>query len=156
MARALKPGGWTEVQDIVFKFDSDDHSITSECTLRQQLHYVVKGLAKHGVDINMGSKLGDKIQTAGFVNSIHEIKQAPVGTWPSDPKLKGVGKYFRAVYCDSLDATANIAFVKGLGWTKVEAEVFLVQVRKDLLDDRFHTYPEYRAYLSQRSLGKGE
>ncbi|KAI8308345.1 Secondary metabolism regulator LAE1 [Colletotrichum sp. SAR11_240] len=150
--KALKPGGWVEVQDIVFKFACDDGSTTPEYTPKKTMDYLAEALERFGVDVNIAEKLGEKVDAAGFVNTIHDMKKVPVGTWPKDPHMRQIGNYARAVNYDSLGAVTNIPFTKGLGWTTLEVEVWLVQVRKDLMNNFFHTYHHYHSYSGQKPL----
>ncbi|EXF85550.1 TAM domain methyltransferase [Colletotrichum fioriniae PJ7] len=150
--KALKPGGWIEVQDMVWAFACDDGTVGPDYTPKKTMDLLKEALDKFGVDIDVADKFADRIESAGFVNQIHDVKKVPVGTWPKEPHLKSIGSYCAAVNYDSLGAVTNVPFTKGLGWTQLEIEVFLVQVRKDLLDNSNHAYHYYHSYSGQKPL----
>ncbi|KAF6827643.1 TAM domain methyltransferase [Colletotrichum musicola] len=150
--KALKPGGWVEMQDIVWAFTSDDDTVGPEYQPLRMLGLVEEAFQKFGVDIHSGSRFGELLDATGFVNQVHDAKKVPVGPWPRDWKMSKIGEYCRAAHYDALGAVTNVPFTKGLGWTTAEIEVFLVQVRKDLMNTKFHPYHWYHSYSGQKPL----
>ncbi|KAK1624304.1 methyltransferase domain-containing protein [Colletotrichum phormii] len=150
--RALKPGGWIEMQDMVWAFASDDGTVGPDYTPKKTVDLLREAFDKFGVDLDAADRFGDRIDAAGFVNQIHDVEKVPVGTWPKEPRLKSVGSYCAAVNYDSLGGVTNVPFTKCLGWTQLEIEIFLIQVRKDLLDNSNHAYHWYHSYSGQKPL----
>ncbi|KAF9870184.1 TAM domain methyltransferase [Colletotrichum karsti] len=148
--KALKPGGWIELQDLVWDFACDDGTVGPDYTPKKTVELLDEALTKFGMDLNAGEKFGGWIADAGFVNTIHDKKKVPVGTWPRDPHMKAIGNYCRAVNYDSLGGITNVPFTKGLGWSQLEIEVFLIQVRKDLTNNAFHPYHHYHSFSGQK------
>ncbi|WQF86659.1 Putative S-adenosyl-L-methionine-dependent methyltransferase superfamily [Colletotrichum destructivum] len=149
---SLKPGGWIELQDMLFSFDCDDGTAGPDYTPRKVMELLKEAFEIFGVDINAAKKFPERAEAAGFVNQIHDVRKVPVGTWPKDPHYRKVGNYCRAVNYDALGSVTNVPFTKGLGWSSLEVEVFLIQVRKDLLNDSFHAYNYYHSYSAQKPL----
>ncbi|KAI8285994.1 hypothetical protein K4K60_000813 [Colletotrichum sp. SAR11_57] len=148
--KALKPGGWIELVDMAFTFSCDDGTVPPDFAPVKTMNYLREALDMYGVDIYAAWKFADYIREAGFVNERFDTRKVPVGTWPRDPFMKAIGDYCRAVNYDSLGSITNIPFRKGLGWTNLQVEVFLVQVRKDLLDDSKHSYNYFHSCCGQK------
>jgi hypothetical protein len=66
--------------------------------------------------------------------------RCPIGVWPKDKTLKLSGLYWRIAISDGLMGVAKRPMERGLGWSTAEIEVFLVGVRKSLMDSSFHSY----------------
>ncbi|PTB68592.1 hypothetical protein BBK36DRAFT_1156848 [Trichoderma citrinoviride] len=52
--------------------------------------------------------------------------------------MKMIGLYNRSMMLDALHGVAARPFTRGLGWTMEEVEVYLVGVRRDLMDASQH------------------
>lgn len=108
------------------------------------------GLAKFDIDMHASEKNEDRLREAGFVHIQHEVKKVPVGPWPKDPNLKMIGLYNRSVIYDGLQAITIGPYTRGLGWQPEEVEVFLVKVRKDLMDASVHSYVHFHSLYAQK------
>jgi hypothetical protein len=53
---------------------------------------------------------------------------------------KQTGAWTQANLLQALQALSIMSFTKGLGWSLVEVETFLVQVRKDVKNRDIHAY----------------
>jgi len=60
--------------------------------------------------------------------------------WPKRPELAYCGDLLKTVILDGLKGLARKPFVHGLGWTTVQVEMFLVEVRRAVADATFHAY----------------
>ncbi|KAF9869752.1 methyltransferase domain-containing protein [Colletotrichum karsti] len=152
--RALKPGGWLELQDIVPECKCDDDTIPpgSEYAPARMMELIKEGVATFGVDLRAGKSHMERMEKAGFRNLVHDAKKVPIGTWPKDAHLKSIGSYARAVIYDGLHGNTIGPLTRGLGWTPMEVEVFLIQCRKEMMDDSFHPYIFYHSYSAQKPL----
>lgn len=75
----------------------------------------------------------DKIKIAELV--------CPIGTWPKDPKLKEVGRYFRAQMADTAVESYSLAmFTRFGGWAPEEVQVLLAHLRSELKSNKMHIY----------------
>lgn len=69
----------------------------------------------------------------------------PMGTWPKDPKLKEIGRYFRAQMTEGAVESYSLAlFTRFGGWKPVEIQVLLAHLRSELKTNKMHVY----TYLS--------
>lgn len=144
------------MQDLVFDFLCDDGTVTETYKPREAMRYLTEALASFDVDVNIARDFAGHLESAGFTNQIHDMRKVPVGTWPKDPDLSAIGDYCRAVNYDSLGAITNLPFTRGLGWSRLRVEVFLIEVRKDLLNNSFHPYHYYHSYSGQKPLQQEE
>ncbi|KAK1671566.1 hypothetical protein BDP55DRAFT_752426 [Colletotrichum godetiae] len=106
-----------------------------------------QGFCHKRTDINIARDFAGHLESAGFTNQIHDMRKVPVGTWPKFPDLSAIGDYCRAVNYDLIEAITNLPFARGFGWSRPRVEVFLIEVRKDLLNNSFHPYHFYHSYL---------
>ncbi|KAM0550592.1 hypothetical protein ACHAPJ_008850 [Fusarium lateritium] len=148
--RALKPGGWIELPEFRWVYGCDDGTLRPDFTPPQMVDNIKAGLAKFGIEMHAAEKNEDRLRDAGFVNIRHEIKKVPVGPWPKDKNLKMIGLYNRSVIYDGLQAITMGPYTRGLGWTPEEVEIFLVRVRKDLMDPSVHSYVHFHSLCAQK------
>ncbi|KAF3797809.1 hypothetical protein GCG54_00011901 [Colletotrichum gloeosporioides] len=118
----------------------------------KMMDLIKDGLSHFGVDLRAGSSHKNRIEAAGFQNLIHDVKKLPVGTRPKDSHLKSVGSYARAVIYDGLHGNTIGLFTRGLGWTPLEVEAFLVECRREMLKDDVHPYILYHSYSGRKPL----
>ena len=99
-----------------------------------------EALAVLGVNFSATLLLADMMREAGFVNVTTRIFQIPVGVWPKNKVLKMVGLYWRTVLIMGLQPIAIGPMTRGLGWTREQVEVWLVEVRKAYMDTWVHSH----------------
>jgi hypothetical protein len=109
-----------------------------------------KGLEKFGVDLLGPTKHVSYLKEAGYVNIQEKVFKIPMGIWPKNQTLKMVGLYMRSIILDGLQGNSIKPFTKGLGWSVEEVEVFLVDVRKCLMDKSIHTYMTFHVTYGQK------
>jgi hypothetical protein len=110
----------------------------------------IEGFRACGVDPLSMERNKELLLEAGFQDVQEKVWKVPIGPWPRDPKLKKAGLYNRAIMCDALQAVALAPLTRGLKWTTAEVEVFLVDVRKSLLDSSIHTYLTFHSVYGQK------
>jgi hypothetical protein len=119
--------------------------------VRDFLEYVRDGVANLGSDLNGVTKLRGQMEAAGFINIEEQILRCPIGIWPREKTLKLAGLYWRTAISDGLMGVAKRPMERGLGWSTADIEVFLVDVRKSLMDSSFHSYMYVFLYLEEIS-----
>jgi SAM-dependent methyltransferase len=136
--RCLAPGGWLEMQDADFPARCADSSLAGT-PLDQWYNYIVAGGAAMGRNLSMVRLYRGWLEEIGFVNVQERFFRWPINTWPRDPHLKKLGFWFQH---DLLELMTGLktALTRGLGWSQEKAEVFLVDVRKDVKDRNIHAY----------------
>ncbi|KAF4456764.1 hypothetical protein F53441_1200 [Fusarium austroafricanum] len=152
MRSALKPGGWIELPEFRWIYGCDDGALRPDFTPPQMVAKIKAGLAKFDIEMHAAEKSPDRLRDVGFVNIGHEIKKVPVRPWSKDPNLKMIRLYNRSVVYDGLQVITIGPFTRELGWTADEVEVFLVQVRKDLMDPSVHPYVHFHSLCAQKPI----
>ena len=135
--RHLKPGGWIELQEVYHNpLSTRPGGVPKENPVAQYWSLVNDGLNALGVDFHAaaGSKLGDMMREAGFVNVTERTLHIPIGTWPKNEVLKTVGLYWRTILMDGIQAIALGPLTRGLKWNIADVEAFLISVRKSYLE----------------------
>ncbi|KAL5604868.1 hypothetical protein BROUX41_001801 [Berkeleyomyces rouxiae] len=129
----LKPGGWIELQEL----DYIPYALNREKDVKnepvgQYWRLVRDGLSERGVSVHMvaSGRLANQLSESGFVNVTERMFHVPIGAWAGDE-----GLLWRSLFLASVQATALGPLTRGLGWTRQQVEVFLVQVRQSYMDD---------------------
>lgn len=120
-----------------------DGMMPPEHPVAQYWRHVDEGLARLGVvgfgRLASGSESGstalELLQRAGFVGATgRRAFHVPIGPWPRNKVLRGVGVYWRTILVDGLQAIALRPLMRGLRWERARVEAFLVAVRRAYLD----------------------
>lgn len=140
MSRHTKPGGWVEFQELHYYPHCDDGSMDKPYAFREFMEYLRDGIANFGSDLNGATKLRARMEAAGFIKVQEVMFRAPLGIWPKKKTLRLAGLYWRTAIIDGLMNIAKRPLEKGLGWSLPAIEVFLVEVRKSMMDPSIHSY----------------
>ncbi|KAI5864426.1 S-adenosyl-L-methionine-dependent methyltransferase [Durotheca rogersii] len=145
--KALKPGGWLELQDLKCVTMCDDGTMAEDDICALYARTLTAALGQLGIRSHDVSRYAEFLRDAGFVNVEEKMLKVPIGTWPRDPQQAKVGLFSQHMIYDGLHGFSIRPFTHGLGWTPEEVEVFLVDVRKALLSSAAHIYlPFYFVY----------
>ncbi|KAK1514991.1 methyltransferase [Colletotrichum costaricense] len=129
----LNPGGWAEFSDMSGKYYSPDGSLKEEHATHKWNNMLMDTIASMGREARPGPQLEGWVrEAANFQNITHRKFILPIGPWPKDPHYRELGLVNLTQILEGLDGFSMRVFCGVLGWTKVEAEVLLAQVRKEL------------------------
>lgn len=106
-----------------------------------------------GTEINAVGDLPDELRAAGFDSVELVTHKCPIGVWPRDKRLRLCGLFMRTVIMDGLRGLSGRPFLNGLHWTPLQIEMFLVDVRKAVMDNKFHTYFPFHIVYGRKPLG---
>jgi len=148
--RHLKPGGWLELQEIHHYPYCHDGSMPDKHPVTEYWGLIIEALAVLGVNFNATLLLADMMRAAGFVNVSTRIFHVPIGTWPKNKVLKMVGLYWRTILEIGLQPIAIGPLTRGLGWTREQVEVWLIEVRKAYKDTWVHSYMPLHIITGQK------
>ena len=95
-----------------------------------------------GVPIDACINYEEYMKKAGFEDVCVMKYKMPSSAWAKDKRLKLVGAFEMENLLMGISGMSLRAFAKAYGWSPQQTEVYLVNVRKDLRDLRFHTYYE--------------
>ena len=119
---------------------------------RDFMDYLDQGLRALGSDLNSIVALPDELRAAGFEDVQVTTHKCPVGIWPRDKRMRLCGLFLRTAIMDGLRGLSKRPFGTGLGWKPVQIEIFLVEVRKAVMDGRFHTYFPFHDVYARKPL----
>ena len=148
--RATKPGGWIELQELRFQIQCDDGTMKEDYTVEKFLNLIKEALEVFGVNLFSMTNNTQYLRDAGFINVEEKVFKIPCGTWPKNKTMKMIGLYLRSVIYDGLQAISLGPLTRGLKWTTDEVELFLVEVRKSLLDASTHSYIPFHVVYGQK------
>lgn len=157
LARAyahLKPGGYLEIQELDYRPHCDDDSVTDATpyAFRDFIAFLDQGLRALGGDLNAVLGVPAEMTAAGFEDVKVVVHKCPIGVWPRDSRLRLCGLFLRTAIMDGLKGLSGRPFGTGLGWTQLQIEMFLVEVRKAVMDGRHHTYFPFHVIYGRKPL----
>jgi len=132
------------------KAHCDDGTMPDDYLVQKWLGFVAQGLAVLGKDLLGAVKHSQYLKDAGFVNIQERVFKIPLGLWPKNKTLQTVGLYGRQMIYDGLEGNSLGPFTRGLGWTPDEVQVFLVEVRKALMQRQVHSYLPFHVVFGQK------
>ncbi|RMZ83216.1 hypothetical protein DV738_g1327, partial [Chaetothyriales sp. CBS 135597] len=121
----LKPGtGWLELHELQYSLQCDDGTMKSDWPLKSDVFHL----------------------------QIHEhIHKIPISPWPRDRKLKEVGKRLGQNFADGMAGLSyKLLGDYGMGWSREEVELSLMEARKCLDDSNVHAYIRYWTVYGRR------
>ncbi|KAM0226435.1 hypothetical protein ACHAQD_000356 [Fusarium lateritium] len=160
-SRHLKPGGYVEVQEFQHIAACDDDSCDGPYAWRDFCRYLKDGMAALGSDIEGIIQVERELYEAGFEDITTKNYKCPVGPWAKKARLQECGHVMRDIVMWGLVGLARRPFRDGLGWTLIQIEMFLVEVRKALMEEvnglpKYHTYFPYTNMYARKLLKPAE
>ncbi|KAK0711774.1 S-adenosyl-L-methionine-dependent methyltransferase [Lasiosphaeris hirsuta] len=142
----LVPGGQLEVSEGRTDFWCDDGSLPADSATSKWLTEFRRLARPLGFDIS--PKLPGMLKEAGFTDVEFRQRVVPCGTWPKDPALKEIGRWFQIQFLEmALESYSLALFTREGGWTSEETQVLFAKVRKELRSNMFHIYT-YTAFVT--------
>jgi hypothetical protein len=156
----IKPGGYLECHEYDVTCRCDDFTLPPEdpnCESPYALHNWVRYSEISNNSLNpprplrFANQISRWMQEAGYVDIQERVSKIPLNPWPNNPRQKRIGEWNQTNWLDGLGAFTYGPFgPRGLGWTRQEIEVFLVDVRKCITDRRFHTYHNFHVVTGRK------
>ena len=135
----MSPGGYIEMQDTDFPIHCDDGTMLEDSALSRWGNMIADAARSIGYDL-VARKYKQLMLDAGFVD-VQEFRFVwPQNTWPADNFLKELGRWNLANNLEGLEAYSMALMTRVLGMTLDEAQLMLVDVRKDMKDRTMHAY----------------
>ncbi|KAL2356158.1 S-adenosyl-L-methionine-dependent methyltransferase, partial [Cryomyces antarcticus] len=138
--RYLRPGGWLESQDYMHTLYCDDGTMSEAYPFQRWTRTQDEAAMAIGRPLRIANKLRKWYEDAGFVDVHEVVYKLPVNGWPKDCKLKMLGRFSEESLLDGIQAFSLAWLHRGLGWSKEQIEVYLVDVRKAISDRSVHAY----------------
>ena len=123
----LRPGGWLESQEMGCWIECDDGTYTGG-PLGRMCEELVNASEDAGRSVNIGSRLKQWYEEAGFVDVEELIFKIPLNPWPPIGVWKQIGHlWFKNIY-GGLPALAYALLHRCRGMTQEEIEVSITPV----------------------------
>ena len=153
--RHLKPGGYVEFQELHFSPQCDDGSLTPSTpyAFRDFTNFIDAGLRALGSELHAIVGLSAEMEAAGFEPVETVTHKCPIGVWPRDKRLRLCGLFMRTAIMDGLRGLSRRPLGTGLTWTPLQIEMFLVDVRKAVMDSKFHAYFPFHVVYGRKPPG---
>lgn len=144
----LNPGGFVEIQDICFPVRSHPSApLPPNSAVLKWATLMLEASVNIGCPLNSAEACKSLLQAAGFEGVVEKEYKWPMNRWPEDKKLREIGMWTLENLGSSLFGLSVALFTRGLGWSVQQLEVFLVDVRKEMQNTKFHAYwPIYVIY----------
>ncbi|KAL7269818.1 hypothetical protein RUND412_007501 [Rhizina undulata] len=142
--KALKPGGWIEVQDIADAASCDDGSVPPSSFWPQFVNNYERAKIAAGMEHNsVATGARAALKDLGCVDVQRKVVNLPLGPWAKGRHEKELGLYWRQNCLEGVEAYALAPFTRVLGWEKKAVDEFLVKVRVDLMNPKYHQYTKF-------------
>ncbi|KAH7017107.1 S-adenosyl-L-methionine-dependent methyltransferase [Ilyonectria destructans] len=148
--RTLKPGAWIEHVELWGICKSDDGSLKPTSPLYKWVDVFEKIGELTGKTFFYGDKAADAMREAGLSGVFERRLKLPLGPWPKDKKLKRWGAWNRQFLLQALEGFSIRGLTEMLGWSFEDAQLFLVDMRNELLNPNVHAYGEVTIIYGQK------
>ncbi|KAL2882152.1 hypothetical protein SGCOL_002417 [Colletotrichum sp. CLE4] len=135
----LNPGGWVEFQETVIDFKAVDGSLEGTA-LRRWNDHLLEGIRKAGRDALSALEYARYMTDAGFQNVEQKRFAVPASPWAKGRNQKILGAMQMTNNLEGVQGITMKIFCQVLGWTREDAEMLLMDVRKDMADKNIHAY----------------
>ncbi|KAL7274567.1 hypothetical protein RUND412_002540 [Rhizina undulata] len=142
--KALKPGGWIEVQVFNQPFSTDDGSLPEDSFLKRWVGYWEQTSGMCGREYqNVGPGIVNALADVGCVDVVENVIKFPLGRWPKGKHEKDFGMYWRQHMLDGAEGLSLALFTRVLNWEKKAVDEFLAEVYDELKNPKYHTYSKF-------------
>ena len=138
----LKPGGWLELQEVDFPPGCADDTAGPDSAFLKWGKLIHEACLSVGVNTSACRGFKPQLEDQGFVNVQESPAFWPLGTWPKGKKEKKIGQYMILNVLDALQAVSLALLIRHHGWLKEEVEVYLIDVRKEIYNQKNHFYSQ--------------
>ncbi|KAF4482125.1 putative methyltransferase tdiE [Colletotrichum fructicola Nara gc5] len=136
----LEPGGYLELQETDLFPTSDDGSLAQDSPLMEWAGLMYDASVKFGRPYLQLSTLRESMIEAGFENVTVSTYKWPSNDWPRDVRFKELGLWQRENMVTGLDGFSLAPLTRAHNWKPAQVTVFLVDVRKDVMNRYIHAY----------------
>ncbi|KAK0381905.1 methyltransferase domain-containing protein [Colletotrichum limetticola] len=143
----LTPGGYLELQEMDLKPQSDDGSLKPDAAVVRCFALLGKAATVLNRSFQDIPDLVNVMQEIGFVDVSIKKVMWPANTWAKGQHYKLLGQFAHENCMSGIEGWTMTPLTHGLGWSKQEVKVFLIELRKEFKDRRIHAYwPCYALY----------
>jgi hypothetical protein len=136
--KALKPGGWIEIQDLNFPIQCDDGTAAPDSPLMKWSDGMIEGAGKLGVDLTSASRLPQLLREAGFIDVLVEHHLWPLNSWQEDDRGKMMGELSLENFLKGLQGFTAGFYTRGLGWEMQAVQKLVIEVETQAKNPNSH------------------
>lgn len=138
--RALKPGGYLELQEGALYPKSDDGTLKPDSAMWKAIALLDEATSKFGRPFQPVERLAPMMRAAGFEGLVEARFVWPSNPWPRDRALKELGAWNHENMTSGLSGFFMAPLTRAEGWRAEEVEATMVGVRRDFADRGIHAY----------------
>lgn len=135
----LAPGGYFELQDPCMPLRCDDGTMEGTA-LGEWSRLMDEGMLRMGKDLRGNLQWGRYMREVGFEGVVERHAACAFNTWPRGDKNKLLGAMCCQNLLEGVQSMSLALFTRVLGWSSEDVLSFLVDVKKDLMNRRIHSY----------------
>ncbi|KAK2006642.1 methyltransferase domain-containing protein [Colletotrichum eremochloae] len=136
----LSPGGYLELNEVDAIPTSDDGTLTENCNLMKSFNLWADGLAALGSPFEKFSRMEGVLKDTGFEDVHIQRFKWPTNSWPRDAKHRELGIWNYENLAPNIEGMFLASYTRGLGWTKEEVAVMVMEARRDFANRNIHAY----------------
>lgn len=118
----------------------DDDSLPADSPMRRFGQALHDSTQTFGTPIDDPTRWKGWFTDRGFEDVTEVVYKMPISPWPKDQRLKLVGAFEMENLLFGLSGMVTRLFVKGLGWTPEQVQMFLMEVRREIQNQNIHCY----------------
>ncbi|KAM0242157.1 hypothetical protein ACHAP5_007395 [Fusarium lateritium] len=142
--RCCAPGGWVQSAEADVRFRSDDGSTELEPIFKTYQKLFEEGSKITGNPFFVHELQQKAFEEAGFTDIKTVDYKFPVGGWPKDPKLAGIGQFVKSTLENDLEGYTLMMWQDVCKWPQDEYQVALMSLRKAIRNPKVHSYMTVR------------
>ena len=135
----LNPGGYMEISDWVRPMVPNDDTFGPQHPLWEWNANHVEAARRKGQPFVTGDQIATWMRKAGFEDVVLTQYLVPTNPWARDPKMKALGKWMMMNMLEGIEAFTLRLWTSQLGWSVERIQVFLTEVRKDIMNTSIHS-----------------
>ncbi|KAL1880038.1 hypothetical protein Daus18300_001401 [Diaporthe australafricana] len=135
----LAPGGYFELQDPCLPMRCDDGSMDGTA-LGEWNRLLDEGMLRMGKDLRGNLRWGQHMRDVGFEVVVEKHAACAFNTWPRGDKNKLLGAMCCQNLLEGVQSMSLALFTRVLGMSSDDVLAFLVDVKKDLVNRKIHSY----------------
>ncbi|KAF9767495.1 hypothetical protein IL306_015333 [Fusarium sp. DS 682] len=135
----LRPGGWVEFTEWIAILQSPNHSLNGT-KFRRWNELLEQGMRNFGTTLKYPEKFKPLLQEAGFERIIETRNGAPTNACYPGKKLQRIGHLMTQNWLSILEPLSMPVFTQALGWSEDQVKKFLVDVKKEIPNTKYHSF----------------
>ncbi|KAH8658607.1 S-adenosyl-L-methionine-dependent methyltransferase [Ilyonectria robusta] len=147
----LKPGGWVELTEWIAILQSPNHSLDGTA-FRRWNDLLEQGMRTFGTTLYYPNHFKPLLQETGFDHIIETRNGATSNACYPGKKLQRIGHLMTQNWLMILEPLTMPVFTQALGWTPDEVKSFLVDVRKEIPNTKYHSFMTLITFCAQKPL----